>query len=339
MNARLKALAVYLPTGRVTNEQLQAEHPDWDIVRLSAKTGIKERPIAGDGQTAGDLAHAAGRKLLERCNIDRESIDFLLYCTQSPDTIVPATSCVLHHRLGLPNYCAAIDISQACSGYVYGLQLARSLVLSGISRNVLLITAETYSKYVDPNDYKTRPLFGDAASASLISAEGPGPIIGNACLGTDGTGAPNLTLTSNSVGMTLAGGAVVSCPDGDRRPQKGTLAMNGYALLQFALQRVPEVVQRTLEINRLTMADVNWFVFHQANTFINEQLRRKLGIDGAQFPEFVKSVGNTVSNTIPLVLTEWNDRFSPGDKTILVGFGAGYSWGALVLDWDHLLVA
>jgi 3-oxoacyl-[acyl-carrier-protein] synthase-3 len=337
MHALLRALAVHLPSGRLTNEQLQAEHPDWNIAQLAAKIGIDQRSVAGEDETAGDLACAAGNKLLGQCGIDRGSIDFLLYCTQSPDVIIPANACVLHHRLGLRDNCAAIDINQACSGYVYGLHLARSLVISGSSRNVLLITAETYSKYIDPGDRTTRLLFGDAASASLISAEGPGAIIGNGCLGTDGSGASNLTLVRGWDGNSAGG---VCCPNpGTSHRQNGILTMNGYALLQFALRRVPEVVQQTLAANGLAMADVNWFVLHQANRFMNEHLRVKLGLDATRAPEFVRSVGNTVSNTIPIVLAEWKDRFRPGDKTMVIGFGTGYSWGACVLDWGPVLVA
>lgn len=337
MQAVLRALAVHLPSGRLTNEQLQAEHPDWNIAQLAEKIGIDERPVATEAETAGDLAYAAGNKLLGQCGIDRGSIDFLLYCTQSPDVTIPANACVLHRRLGLRDNCAAIDINQACSGYVYGLHLARSLVLSGSSRNVLLITAETYSKYIDPGDRTTRPLFGDAASASLISAEGPGAIIGNGCLGTDGSGASSLTVARSWDGNSADG---VGSPNlSTFQRQHGTLRMNGYALLQFALRRVPEVVAQTLAANGLAMADVSWFVLHQANRFMNEHLREKLGIEAGRVPEFVRSVGNTVSNTIPIVLVEWKDRFRPGDKTMVIGFGAGYSWGACVLDWGPVLVA
>jgi len=221
--------------------------------------------------------------------IDRGSIDFLLYCTQSPDVIIPANACVLHHRLGLRDNCAAIDINQACSGYVYGLHLARSLVISGSSRNVLLITAETYSKYIDPGDRTTRLLFWRCSERFLISAEGPGAIIGNGCLGTDGSGA-----SESDFGPRLGWEFCRRCllPEPRHIPSPKRNSDHEWVRTPaVCTAKVPEVVQQTLAANGLAMADVNWFVLHQANRFMNEHLRVKLGLDATRAPEFVRSVG------------------------------------------------
>jgi 3-oxoacyl-[acyl-carrier-protein] synthase-3 len=340
VEAFLRALATHLPENVVTNEQLEAENPDWDMARIASKAGIEARHIVGKSETAGDLAYAAGCKLLIGCGIDPKSIDYLVYCTQSPDYVLPATSCVLQARLGLPTTSGAVDINHGCSGYVYGLQLARALVLSGSARNVLFLTAETYSRYIHPRDWSVRVLFGDAASASLISADGPGARIGGASLGTDGRGAANLSVGMNGRPTVIAGQSAGDAhEDADDFRLPTNLYMNGPQLVSFALREVPELVRQTLAKNDLTANCVKWYVFHQANAFMNGQLGAKLGIDPKQMPSHLKLVGNTVSNTIPLTLMHSLDQFSAGDYVMLVGFGVGYSWGACVLCWDKIQTA
>lgn len=340
VDAFLRAVATHLPEKVVTNEQLKVENPDWNMARVGSKAGIEARHIVGESETAGDLAYLAGRKLLDGCGMQPSSIDYLIYCTQSPDYVLPATSCVLQHRLGLPNTCGAIDINQGCSGYVYGLQLARALVVSGSARNVLFLTAETYSRYIHPRDWSVRVLFGDAASASLISADGPGARIDAGCLGTDGAGAPSLNVGVNGGPTAIFGQRLdhsTEEPNGFRLPTN--LYMNGQQLFSFAMREVPELVRRTLARNDLIANGVQWYVFHQANAFMNEQLRAKLQIEPKQMPNHLKLVGNTVSCTIPLTLMHSVDRFSSGDYVMLVGFGVGYSWGACVLCWDDIHIA
>jgi 3-oxoacyl-[acyl-carrier-protein] synthase III len=340
VDAFLSAIATHLPDNVVTNEQLQAENEDWNLARIASKTGIESRHIARETETAGDLAYLAGRKLLDIVAIRPNSIDYLLYCTQSPDYVLPATACVLQHRLGLSKNCAAIDINQGCSGYVYALHLARALVISGSARNVLLLTGETYSKYIHPRDRSVRVLFGDAATGSLISADGPGAKIGDACLGTDGGGAHNLMVgrdgacTANHVNHAEEGAA-----EGGLVRSAANLYMNGEQLFAFALRQVPNLVQETLVKSGLTTDQVQWFVFHQANAFMNRSLGVRLNIDAARMPTFLKYVGNTVSNTIPLTIVDCHHQFTSGDKVMLVGFGVGYSWGACIITWGPILSA
>jgi 3-oxoacyl-[acyl-carrier-protein] synthase III len=340
MDAFLKALATHLPDQVVTNEQLQAENPDWDMAKIGAKIGIERRHVAVESETAGDLAYAAACKLLESCGTERQQIDYLLFCTQSPDHFLPTTACILQHRLGLPTTCAAIDFNQGCSGYVYGLHLARALVISGSARNVLLLTGETYTKFIHPRDRSVRVLFGDAGTASLISAEGPGARILEACLGTDGSGARNLLVDAGGARKPAVGRQYVDHADeqGCIRSE-ANLFMDGQELFAFTLRRVPGLVQQTLTKNGLTSDQVRWFVFHQANAFMNEHLRAKLRIDAARMPMFLRDVGNTVSNTIPLTLAHRQQQFASGDHVMLVGFGVGYSWGACVLEWKPIAIS
>ena len=337
LDAYVAGIAAHAPAHRVTNADLARDNPDWDVERIGAKVGIAVRRIAGPDETAADLGYAAAVRLLDGLEVDRSQVDALLFCTQSPDYLLPTTACVLQDRLGLPTTCAALDFNQGCSGYVYGLALAKGMIAAGVARNVLLITADTYSKLIHPRDRSVRVLFGDAGSASLVTAEPGGARVGALTLGTDGAGYRNL--------IVPAGGA--RCP---RSPATGAeetdgagstraadhLYMDGQELFAFTLKRVPEVVRTTLERGGVTADDVDWYVFHQANAFMNEHLRSKLRVPKAKAPLRMADLGNTVSSTIPLTLCGAGAAFAPGDRAMLVGFGVGYSWGAALLDWGRV---
>lgn len=337
MEAYVAGIAYHLPEGVVTNEELQAENPSWDMSRLEGKVGIRARHIAAPDETAADLGRAAAEKLLDGMGIDRSSIDCLLFCTQSPDYFLPTTACILQDRLGLPTTCAALDFNQGCSGYVYGLYMARALVGSGMASNVLLITAETYSKFIHPRDRSVRVLFGDGASATLINGDPSGARIGACTLGTDGSGFRNLIVPAGGSRRPacLATREEVEDENGSVRSEEN-LFMDGQELFLFTLKRVPEVVRATLERDGSTVDDVQWYVFHQANAFMNDHLRSKLRIPSEKAPLWMETCGNTVSSTIPITLHRASADFRPGDKVMLVGFGVGYSWGACMLDWNDV---
>jgi 3-oxoacyl-[acyl-carrier-protein] synthase III len=338
--AFIKAISAHLPDTIVTNEQLQAENPDWDMAKIEAKVGIKARHVASPEVTAGDLAYSAACKLLQATGVDRHSVDFLLFCTQSPDYFLPTTACILQDRLHLGTNCAALDFNQGCSGYVYGLRLAESLIASGNARRVLLLTGETYTKYIHPRDRSVRVLFGDAATATLIEDSGPGARVLAGCLGTDGSGAKDLIVRSG--GMRSRGVAVEGAAEPDENgcvhdPQ--SLFMDGQELFTFTLKRIPPLVEATAKLNGCTLETVDWFIFHQANAFMNEHIRKKLKIPQEKAPIVLEDVGNTVSNTIPITIHRVGDQFQPGQKLMLVGFGVGYSWGGCMLEWQPVLRA
>lgn len=161
--AFIKAINYYLPEKVVTNEELLKEFPEWSVDKVAAKVGIDSRHVADENETAGDLAEKAARKLFEEHNIDPKSIDFLLLCTQSSDHFLPSTACILQDRLGIPTTAGAFDYNLGCSGCVYGMAVAKGLIAGGIAKNVLLLTAETYNKYLHPSDKSNRSIFGDAA--------------------------------------------------------------------------------------------------------------------------------------------------------------------------------
>lgn len=337
-DAYISALAYHLPEQIEPNASIAAENPDWDVAKLGAKTGIESRHIAAPGETAGDLGFLAARRLLDSGVVDPSAVDALLLCTQSPDYFLPTTACLLQARLGLGTDCAALDFNQGCSGFIYGLWLAHALVASGGARNVLLITAETYSKYVHPRDRSVRLLFGDGAAATLITSEG-GARIGPTVLGTDGTGAAHLIVPAGAARLPASSitREEVTDESGSTRTAEH-LFMDGAELFNFVMQRIPPLVNATLQRAGLTADAVDWYVFHQANAFMNERLRSKLRLPPERVPVHVETCANTVSSTIPITLHAVAERIRPGDRVMAVGFGVGYSWGAVLLEWGDVAI-
>jgi len=329
MDAYIKAISYYLPEKIVTNEQLVQEFPEWSVEKIAKKVGINERHIAADDETAGDMAYKAAEKLIQENSIERQSIDFVLLCTQSPDYFLPSTSCIIQDKLGLSTRCGAFDFNLGCSGYEYGLAVAKSLIVSGISKNVLLLTAETYNKHIHPKDKGNRTIFGDGASASLISSEGLAKI-GDFVLGTDGSGYDRL--------IHKTGGMRHYQPLNDLQfDVNGTplssdhLYMDGKAIFDFTSDIVPPMIEETLSKNSLTMADVDLFVFHQANRYMINYLRKLMEIDKERFYVLMETVGNTVSSTIPIALCEAQKEGKLHGNIVLAGFGVGLSYGAVVI--------
>ncbi len=324
MGARIAAVGYHLPERVETCEDLARENPGWDAAKIAAKLGIRSRHIAADDETASDLGYHAARKVLDQSGTDAAAVDFTIFCTQSPDYPLPTTACALQHRLGLRKDSGALDVNQACSGYVYGLCLAKSLIAGGVARTVLVVTAETYSKYLGPADLSVRPLFGDGAAATLVVAAEE-DAVGHFVLGTDGAGAERL--------IVRAGG----CRQ-PRRPAEGAeprLYMDGPAIFTFASATVPELVNRVLDRAGWEKGAVDWYVYHQANSFMLTHLAVKSGISRERMVLCMEDVGNTVSASIPIAIARYVEagKIRPGQRLVLVGFGAGYSWGACTVTW------
>lgn len=331
MKAYIKGISYFLPEEVLTNEDLSNIFPEWNVEKISSKVGISKRFISSPNQTALDMAESAAQKLFVENNIEKSSIDFILYCTQSPDYFLPTSACILQDRLGLATECGALDFNLGCSGYVYGLALAKGLISSGVARNILFVTSETYSKYLHPQDKRNRSIFGDAASASLISTDGFAEIL-NFDLGTDGSGAENLIVkTGAAKNKEKAEDLLI---DEHQDPHSSDyLFMEGSEIFTFTLQRVPELVNNVLETNNLKKEDINLYVFHQANKYMLEHLRKKLKIAPEQFYIYMENVGNTVSSTIPIALCEASKEEKLFGNIVLAGFGVGYSWGGTVLKY------
>ena len=319
--AILNAIEYYLPEKTLSNEMLAGEFPEWSEKKIFSKTGIGARRITDKSECASDLAYFAAKKLFSNNNIKPADIDFILLCTQSPDYFLPTTACLLQERLNIPTHAGALDFNLGCSGYIYGLSLAKGLIESGQAKNILLLTAETYSKYLDKNDKAVRSIFGDGASASLIQLgrKEDAPKIGACVFGTDGSGGENLI---------VRGGAA-------RHPKitadiEQHLRMNGPEIFTFTLKVVPEIIERLLRTASLTIDEIDQFIFHQANAYMLNHLRERMNIPTEKFVMHLENVGNTVSSTIPIAIRE--TTLQPSKKIMLVGFGVGYSWGATLLE-------
>ena len=323
MNAIITGIEYHLPEQVVTNKDLELLFPEWPAQKIEEKLGIVERRIAADNETSGDLAAAAAEKLFAKKVCSREEIDYLIFCTQTPDYLLPTTACILQERLKLPSKCGAIDFNLGCSGYVYGLGLAKGLIETGQARNVLFLTGETYSKLMRPDDKSTRTLFGDAGAATLLQGRNAceasiGPFI----YGTDGRGAEDLIVRNG--GLRHPG-----------FPQHGSdgLCMDGTKIFNFSVREVAASLEELLKQSKYSIDEIDLFIFHQANGYMLEFLRRKCGIPETKFFRYFKGVGNTVSNTIPIALHHAisDGRVTNGSKVVLVGFGVGLSWASCVI--------
>ena len=329
MKAFIKAISYYLPENVLTNEQLSQEFPEWTVEKIASKIGVNERRIVSENETALDMGIKSAEKLFAEYIIDRSQIDFLLFCTQSPDYFLPTSACIMQDKLGLPTTCGALDFNQGCSGFVYGLSLAKGLIAGKIAKNVLLITSETYSKHLHPKDKGNRTIFGDASAATLISTEGFAEI-GEFSLGTDGKGAENLMVKTGGFRGKQQQNDLVF--DENNFPKSSDyLFMDGSEIFNFTSKAVPELVESVLQKNNLTQNEIDLFVFHQANKFMINFLRKQLGIEKDKFYVFMENVGNTVSSTIPIALYEAQKESALERNVLLAGFGVGYSWGATVL--------
>lgn len=329
MNAYIKAISYYLPEKVLTNEALVVEFPEWTVEKVASKVGVTERHIAAEDETAADMGTKAAEKLFTEHQIDRSVVDFLLFCTQSPDYYLPTSACLIQERLGLSTHVGALDFNLGCSGYVYGLSLAKGLIAGGIAQNVLLITSETYSKHLHPRDKGNRTIFGDAAAATLVSTEGFAEI-GNFSLGTDGRGAENLIVKKGAMRQANALNDL-QFDEGGNPKSSDFLFMNGGEIFNFTSEAVPVLVADVLNKNELKQDEINLFVFHQANKYMMNYLRKLIDIDQENFYIHLEKVGNTVSSTIPIALYEAGKEDKLNGNVLLAGFGVGYSWGGVVL--------
>lgn len=329
--AFIKAISYYLPEKVVTNEDLVKEFPEWSIEKVTQKVGVDSRHLAAEDETAGDMAEKAARKLFEEYKTDPKSIDFLMLCTQSPDYFLPSTACVLQDRLGIPTSAGAFDYNLGCSGCVYGLAMAKGLIAAGIAKNVLLLTAETYNKYLHPSDKSNRSIFGDGAAACLISTEGFAET-GEFVFGTDGSGANNLIVKTGASRQKSPTGQFVEDEEGHYW-YDDYLYMNGGAIFNFTLNAVPAMMKDILEKNKMAKEQIDFYVFHQANKFMLNTIREICMLPKEKFYVNLTTTGNTVSSTVLIGLKDCldNQTIKKGDNVMISGFGVGMSWGGTIL--------
>ncbi|MBW2541091.1 MAG: ketoacyl-ACP synthase III [Deltaproteobacteria bacterium] len=337
MKAVLEGIEFALPKRLLTNADLRREHPDWDMEKIAERTGVLERHFCAPDETALDLGEQASRQLLERLKLSASDVGAVIMCTNSPDYILPSNACLLQARLGLPTSIPAFDFSLSCSGYVYGLFIAKSLIGNGAVPNVLLVTGDSYSRFMHPGDRSTITLFGDGCAATLICSAAEGPSgIAEFALGTDGRSSESF--------MIEAGGARVPHSEETAKPitdatgsvrSADHIEMDGAAVLAFVRKCVPPLIEELLATAGHGMEAVDLVVFHQASALSLEYLQRWLKLPPEKTFSNIHHVGNLVSASIPVALreAELEGRLRPGMKVMLVGFGVGLSWGACLVDW------
>jgi 3-oxoacyl-[acyl-carrier-protein] synthase-3 len=327
-------IAYYLPQKVISNAELATLYEGWTEEKIFSKTGIASRHITEEDETALDLAESAAKKLFEEYQVDPSQIDFIILCTQTPDYKLPTSACILQNRLGIPTSAGALDYNLGCSGFVYGLTLAKGLIVSGVARKVLLVTAETYSKHIHPYDKSVRTIFGDAAAATLID-EASINEIGGFTLGTDGSGYEHLIVPTGGAKRAIKIDAEEFADASDNIRTINNLFMSGVDIFSFTLQIMPRTIKEVLSKNNLTKDEIDLFVFHQANHFMLEKIRKSNAIPQEKFYVNMSDIGNTVSASIPIALkrAEKDGVLKDGMKVMVVGFGVGLSWGATILTW------
>jgi 3-oxoacyl-[acyl-carrier-protein] synthase-3 len=311
-----------------------------EIARIDKASGVSRRPRLQAGTSPGELALAAARAVLAHGKVAASEIDAIIYVTQSGEFVLPATACILQNRLEVPQDAVAFDVNLGCSGYVYGLFLATSMIRSGARKRVLLVAGDASSRGIDDRDRSAAPLFGDAYGATVVEATDEADAFGPFRLGTDGAGWANLI---QPVGMRrfqeLADFERSRPAELEKAQYPTKLYMNGEEIFSFTLLRVPPLVKGLLDEAKKTVENVDYFVYHQANKFMLEQLRRKSKIPPEKFLYSIGEYGNTSSASIPVTIChalKGSDK--KGIEALVAGFGVGYSWGATILRFDGSVV-
>ncbi len=327
--AYIKHITSYYPE---TYEENNAEE------RITQKVGVYRRPIITNNECASDLAVEAAEIMFKKYNVDRQTIDAVIFCTETPDYIMPSTACIIHGRLDLKPACLSFDYNHGCTGYVYGLALAKSLIETEIATNVLLLTGDTLSKIIHPKDMRTKPLFGDAAAATLVSyTYSRKEFLSHFRFGTNGVDFRKIIVNYGASRMKHVDPAIayeeVVDQYGNVRTD-ATIYMDGKSVVQFTQKVVPPMMNEILEAARLNMSDITNFVFHQANKFMLETIQKACGIpdDGRYFNDCAMT-GNTASATIPIAINNMQSQdIVLGKYGLIMGFGVGLTWAGCIAD-------
>jgi len=331
----IESIAYAFPRHRLDNAELKAAYPDWDFERLEKRTGVLSRYVASEGETALDFAVQACEKLDREGRLKPSEIDALIFCTQSPDYIMPPNSALLHGKLGLKSSVLAFDITMACSGYLYGLQLASSLIQSGAAKRVLLATADTYTRYIHPGDRATRCLFGDGGAVSVLAASENGRGIRDIRCGTAGRHFEKFLIQAGGMRVPRSAETAQETTDysGNVRTAEH-IKMDGLGVLSFFNSTIPATVKETLAKNGLSMNDIDLFIFHQASQVALDSMISALRIPAEKAVVDLAETGNLVSASIPVALSRAleSGRAKPGQLVLLCGFGVGLSWGTALVD-------
>ncbi len=332
----LRAISWCVPEKFETNEDLVREFGMWTSEKIFNKTGIDRRHISDPAKPASFYHAMVGNRFFaEHPDVARDSIDMLLVCTETRDYIAPATACVVHDRLGLRKTCGAVDYDLGCSGYVYGLGVAKGFITSGIANRVLFITGDVVARYVNKRDKAIRTIFGDGFTATLLEA-GERDLVTGFDFGTDGSGFRDIMIEAGATAMPCS--AETAKEEINRfgnAHSKENVFMDGRKVLEFSVSEVPGSVARALARARLLREDIDLVVFHQASRLLLERVRDVLKVPDEKFVIDLSETGNTVSSTVPIALARAveSGRLKKGMKVLVSGFGVGLSWGTAVIEW------
>lgn len=322
MTASIAGIGAYVPETIVTNDDL-AKIVETSDEWITSRTGIRERRIS-TGEETSDLAAEAARRALAAAGVKAEDLDLIIMGTSSPDCNYPSGACEVQAKIGAVN-AAAFDVSAACAGFIFAMNIVQGFFKSGIYQTALVIGAETLSKVTDWTDRSTCVLFGDGAGAAVLKNEKTGIL--DMLMGSDGTKGEALMCKSRTLGNFLTG----------TKPEIGFMTMDGQEVFRFAVKRVPESIETLMKRNHMTKEEIRYYVLHQANERIVEAVARRLKEPMDKFPMTIAKYGNTSTASIPLLLNDMVEQgmLKDGDKIILSGFGAGMTWGAVLLEWNQ----
>ncbi|MHC4201381.1 MAG: 3-oxoacyl-ACP synthase III family protein [Planctomycetota bacterium] len=334
MGTTIRGIQAVVPSRRLGLEDVSARFGSEAADRIAKMTGIRERHVVSEGQTASDLAVEAARRLFEKAEVRPGDIDGVVFVTQTPDFIMPATSCMLQDRLGLPQHALAFDVNQGCSAYPYGLAVCHGLIAGEVASRVLLLVADTLSVNLSDKDKGTYPLFGDSATATVLErVGGPGDLLAFE-LGTDGSGWANIIVPVGQCRYPTVGEFRAHAPEELRKvPDPESISMDGNEVFAFTLRVVPEMVRTTLEKAQKTVDDTDYFFFHQANLFIINHLLKKTGLPAEKCPVSIDRYGNTSGPSPAVTACDALPRSGRrGELTVMfVGFGIGHSWASALV--------
>jgi 3-oxoacyl-[acyl-carrier-protein] synthase-3 len=333
MNLGILAIEYYLPEKILTNFELEELHPDWDMGKIFTKTGVKSRHIASETETALDISIKATEKLLNKNYIEKDKIDGIVFCTQSQDYLMPSNSFLIHKHFKFKSNVWTFDINLACSGFIYGLSIIRGMIETGMGKNVLFITSDTYSKYINNNDRSTKVLFGDGGAATLIGESNESMLV-DVILESSGNNFDSFYIPAGACRMPKSEITKITENINGNIRSPENIHMNGFSVWEFISKTVPNQICLLLERNNLSIQQIDFFAFHQASRMTLNSLVKTLRIKQPIFSN-LELKGNLVSSSLPILIKDAIDanKIKRGDLILLSGFGVGLSWGSFLIKY------
>ena len=322
---------LYLPKNKITNNNLKKKNPSWKVDKLFSHTGVKTRYYADKNETALDLAYKACLIARKKNDIFFQKVDGLIFCTQTQDHFLPSNSSIIHGMLNLKENIFTLDVNHGCSGFIYCLSIANSLIKSNVCNNILIINADTYSKFINKNDRSTKLLFSDAATVTLVSKSKKLKNF-NCLFGSSGKNYKKLIIPAGLNRLKLSPSTKkIKIDKSGNKKNLENIHMDGLGILSFVNSKVPEQIQRLLKKNNLKDKDIRYYIFHQASAVALKSLKNIMSLESKKVPIQLEN-GNYVSASIPAILSDLYEKkkIKKNDKLVLSGFGVGLSWASAI---------